>query len=81
MIGLLLGVPAFLKRWWPLVLAGAVIIAVGAIYIIGRRAGLSEAQLAGLKRTIDTQRRITNADAAGPRDAGDVAERLRRRDF
>lgn len=77
MIGWFLGVGASIKRWWPLILAGAVIVAVGAIYFLGRRAGLSEAQLAGLKRTVETQRRITDADAAGPRTANDAARRMR----
>ena len=81
MIGWAIGAVTFVKRWWPLVLAGAVIVAVGVIYFLGRRAGLSEAQLAGLKRTIETQRRITDADANGPRTADDASERMRRGDF
>lgn len=67
----------FVKRWWPLVLAGAVIVAVGLIYWFGKRAGLTEAQLDGLRRTVETQRRIIDADARGPRTADDAARRMR----
>jgi len=55
----------------------AVLVAVGVIYFQGRSAGESAIRVEQLERTNETQRKIDDADARGPRTPGDVDQRLR----
>ena len=55
----------------------AVLVAVGVIYFQGRSAGGSAIRVEQLERTNETQRKIDDADARGPRTPGDVDQRLR----
>lgn len=63
-----LGVKLLLAGAFMLVLLGAVLKLIG----IGR----SQERGAQAQRTVETQKRITDADAAGPRTADDVDKRL-----
>jgi hypothetical protein len=65
-------------RLWLIV--GAVVAAiavVGVIYFEGRSAGGNAARVDQLEQTNDTQRRINDADATGPRTPDAVDQRLR----
>jgi hypothetical protein len=65
-------------RFW--LVAGAVAAAVasaGALYLEGRSAGGKAARVGQLERTLETQRRIDDADATGPRTPDAVDKRLR----
>jgi hypothetical protein len=65
-------------RLWLIV--GAVVLALagaGAIYLEGRSSGGNAARVDQLKKTNETQRSITDADARGPRTPDDVDRRLR----
>lgn len=65
-------------RLWLIV--GAVVAAiavVGLIYFEGRSAGGNAARVGRLEQTNDTQRRINDADATGPRTPDAVDRRLR----
>jgi hypothetical protein len=67
-----------MPRFW--LFAGAVVAvlaSVGAIYLEGRSAGGKAARLDQLERTNETQRRIDDADATGPRTPDAVDRRLR----
>lgn len=57
--------------------AAAALVAVGVIYFEGRSAGGNAVRVDHLGKTIETQRSITDADAAGPRTPDDVDRRLR----
>lgn len=65
-------------RLWLIV--GAVVlllVGAGAIYLEGRSSGGNVARVDQLKKTNETQRSITDADAHGPRTPDDVDRRLR----
>lgn len=64
-----------------LVAATAALIAVGMIYFQGHSAGGDAARVDQLGKTIEIQRSIIDADAAGPRTPDDVDRRLRDGNF
>ena len=70
---------SFLSSKLGLTLIGvvAVLAAVGVIYFQGRSNGGNVARVDQLKKTNETQRSITDADAHGPRTPDDVDRRLR----
>ncbi len=71
MSGLLSGI------WQKVILAAALI---GAVVLVLARvfgAGKAAQRFEQLQDTVETQRRIQDADAAGPRTADDVDRRLR----
>jgi hypothetical protein len=55
----------------------ALLVVVGVIYFQSRNAGGSAVRVEQLERTNETQRKIDDADARGPRTPGDVDQRLR----
>lgn len=64
----------------PWLIVGAVvatIAAVGLIYFEGRSAGGHAERVDRLEQTNETQRRINDADATGPRTPDAVDQRLR----
>ena len=69
--------PSFLAGIWAKVVFGAVFVGLLALAClrligIGRKAERADQ----LQRNAETQERITNADARGPRTASDVDRRL-----
>lgn len=64
-------------------LIGAVLLAAIPVvaYFFGRSAGGTAERARQQRATLDALRRITDADANGPRDADDAVDRLRRGDF
>lgn len=61
------------RAWLALAAAIAVLAAAWWLYDEGRDAGRADS----LRGTIDTQRKINDADALGPRTPDDVDKRLR----
>lgn len=69
---------AFLTGLWGKLLAGLAIAGAVLLAVLKIRQGGRDAERADqLQRNAETQRRITDADAAGPRTPDDVDRRLR----
>lgn len=70
-------IPAWLSGIWAKIVFGAVfvgLIALACLRLIG--IGRKAERADQLQRNAETQERITNADARGPRTASDVDRRL-----
>ncbi len=65
------------RLWLIVVAVVAAIAAVSLIYFEGRSAGGNAERVDRLERTNETQRRINDADATGPRTPDAVDQRLR----
>jgi hypothetical protein len=71
-------VTSFLAGIWGKLAAGAAIVG-GILLAISRlkKAGKDEARAETAAATLATERRMRDANAAGPKSAGDVDQRLR----
>jgi hypothetical protein len=63
---------------WPIVaLVALIAVAVGAIFIAGRRSAYANAKKAAAESEVEAAKRITDAQANAPSDRDALVERLR----
>jgi len=63
---------------WPIVaLVALIALAVGAIFVAGRRSASADAEAEANAANVEAAKRITDAQANAPSDRGALVERLR----